>query len=40
MTPQVTMSSNCFGDQGKVECDGKYKGGLKPTDTELQEIWQ
>jgi hypothetical protein len=32
------MSPNCFGDQGEVEHNGKCKGGLKPTDSELKEI--
>jgi hypothetical protein len=31
---------NCFGDPFKVECNGKYKGGLEPSDAELKKILQ
>ncbi|MBV8360389.1 MAG: hypothetical protein JO189_21025 [Deltaproteobacteria bacterium] len=35
---QAALPLNCLGDEGKVECNGKYKGGLKLTDNELKEI--
>jgi hypothetical protein len=27
---QAALSLNCFSDEAEVECNGKYKGGLKP----------
>jgi hypothetical protein len=35
---QAALSLYCFSNEAKVECNGKYKGGLKPTDAELKEI--
>jgi hypothetical protein len=35
---QAAMPLNCRGDESKAECNGKYEGGLRPTDNELREI--
>jgi uncharacterized protein YjbI with pentapeptide repeats len=40
LTSQVAAPRNCLGDEPKVECNGKFKGGGSPLDAELKEILQ